>query len=137
MRRPGRLRNGAVRGAVRGGVVAVAVLVVVAAGACGGQDQPPPEVQGGSPERGRLLLTRYGCVSCHTVPGVKGDALVGPPLTAFGRRGYIAGLLPNTGANLQRWIRKPSAVEPGTAMPDLGVTGQDARDIAAYLYTLD
>jgi cytochrome c1 len=27
-------------------------------------------------------------------------------------------------------------VEPGTAMPTLGLTDQQARDAAAYLYTL-
>ncbi|WP_067172041.1 c-type cytochrome [Microtetraspora niveoalba] len=132
MRRPG--------GAAGRRLVVAAALAVLAvcAAACGVGGEPPPEVPGGSPAKGRLLLSRYGCSSCHTVPGVEGaDALVGPPLTAFGRRGYIAGQLPNSGPNLQRWIRKPSAVEPGTAMPDLGVTEQDARDIAAYLFTLD
>jgi cytochrome c1 len=65
------------------------------------------------------------------VPGA--DAEVGPPLTGFGRRGYIAGELPNNPENLQRWIRSPQSVEPGTVMPDLGVTESDARDIAAFL----
>ncbi|MFC4859441.1 c-type cytochrome, partial [Actinophytocola glycyrrhizae] len=80
----------------------------------------------------------YGCGSCHTVPGVDGaDGLVGPPLTRFGARSYIAGALPNTGDNLQHWIRDPQEVEPGTAMPDLDVSELEARDIAAYLLTLE
>jgi cytochrome c1 len=55
----------------------------------------------------------------------------------MGRRGYIAGHLPNNGPNLIRWIRDPQQVDPGNAMPDLGVGDVDARDIAAYLFTLD
>ncbi len=91
-------------------------------------------VPGGHPERGAELIRSYGCASCHTVAGVPGaDADVGPPLTDFGERGYIAGELVNDPDNLQRWIRDPQAVEPGTVMPDLGVTEEDARDIAAYL----
>jgi cytochrome c1 len=35
-----------------------------------------------------------------------------------------------------RWIRDPPGVDAKTAMPRLGVTEPDARDIAAYLYTL-
>jgi cytochrome c1 len=62
---------------------------------------------------------------------------VGPPLNRFGSRSYIAGELANNGANLQRWIRDPRSVEPGTAMPNLGVTAVDAQDIAAYLFTLE
>ena len=64
------------------------------------------------------------------------DAEVGPPLDRYGRRVYIAGRLPNTPENLTAWLRAPQRYEPGGAMPDLGVTDRDARDIAAYLYTL-
>jgi cytochrome c len=62
--------------------------------------------------------------------------MVGPPLTMFARRAYIAGQLSNEPNNLIRWIRDPQAVEPGTAMPNLGVAPAVARDMAAYLYTL-
>jgi cytochrome c1 len=62
---------------------------------------------------------------------------VGPPLENWSRRGFIAGELPNNGANLIRWIMDPQGVEPGTAMPELGVSEEQARDIAAYLFTLD
>ncbi|MFY1671465.1 c-type cytochrome [Plantactinospora sp. WMMB334] len=99
---------------------------------------PPPELREGYPDRGARLIQEYGCGSCHVVPGVRrADGLVGPPLTRFGARSYIAGALPNNAENLQRWIQDPQSVEPGTAMPDLGVTETDARDIAAYLFTLE
>ena len=64
----------------------------------------------------------------------KGTA--GPPLRGFANRNYIAGSLVNSPENLFRWIREPQQVEAGTAMPNLGVTTGEARDIAAYLYSL-
>lgn len=117
-----------------------APLVAVALSACStpGSALPAAETDLGDPSRGQALITDYGCGSCHTVPGVRqADGLVGPPLTSFGKRSYIAGNLPNNADNLQRWIRDPQGVEPGTAMPDLGVPSIDARDIAAYLLTLE
>ena len=90
---------------------------------------------GGDPIRGKLLLGRYSCGACHQMPGVEeADGLVGPPLATFSRRTMIAGLLPNTPSNLVLWLRHPQAVTPGNAMPDLGLTDAQARDIAAYLY---
>ena len=61
---------------------------------------------------------------------------VGPPLAGLASRMYIASVLPNSPANLIRWIEEPTVVDPRTAMPDVGVTPSDARDIAAYLYLL-
>jgi cytochrome c len=92
---------------------------------------------GGDPHTGQLKIRNYGCQSCHTIPGITGaNALVGPPLLHWSKRVYIAGELPNTPENLEHWIQHPTQVEPGTAMPDMGVTEQDSRDIAAYLYSL-
>jgi cytochrome c1 len=94
-------------------------------------------ITGGNPERGPLLMRKYGCVSCHTIPGVVGaNSLVGPPLVHMASRSYIGGVLPNAPDNMIRWIRNPKSVDPLTAMPDVGVTESDARHIAAYLYTL-
>jgi len=92
---------------------------------------------GGNARQGKALLAAYGCGSCHTIPGVP-DArgLVGPPLYFWARRTYIAGELPNTPANLVKWIESPASVEPNTAMPTLGVSEDEARDMAAYLYTI-
>ena len=93
---------------------------------------------GGDPARGEAVIRRVGCGSCHTIPGVRGArGLVGPPLYFFSRRTMIAGELPNTSENLVRWLRDPQQVERGTAMPNLGLTDRQARDVAAYLYTLE
>lgn len=123
--------------ALRGGAV-VLVALLAAVSCARTPPPPPPEIRSGQPERGAALIARYGCGSCHTIPGIdRADGLVGPPLTRFGARSYIAGELVNNADNLQHWIADPQAVEPGTAMPDLGVSAIDAQDIAAYLYTLD
>lgn len=90
-----------------------------------------------SAERGGRAIADFGCGTCHTIPGVRGaDGKVAPPLSWFARRSFIAGQLPNTPENLVRWLKDPPAVEPGTAMPALGLTDAQARDIATYLHTL-
>jgi cytochrome c2 len=92
---------------------------------------------GGNAAAGRDAIRKYGCYACHTIHALDGaHGLVGPPLDGIGRREYIAGELPNTAANLMRWIQHPRSVEPHTVMPEMGVSEQDSRDIAAYLYTL-
>ena len=92
---------------------------------------------GGNVERGRQEIRQYGCASCHTIPGVPGAvATVGPPLDKLSERGYLGGRLANNPANLLLWIRAPQSVDPKTAMPNVGVTERDGRDIAAYLYSL-
>jgi cytochrome c2 len=92
---------------------------------------------GGNARVGREDIRKYGCYSCHTIPGVPGArGLVGPPLDGIRNRQYIAGELPNTADNLMKWIQHPHQVEPHTVMPEMGVSEQDSRDIAAYLYTL-
>lgn len=91
----------------------------------------------GDVERGRLALRQHACHACHAIPGLTGTAAhVGPPLEGLARRHTIAGRLPNTSENLVRWIRAPQAVDGHGAMPDMGVSEQAARDMAAYLGTL-
>ena len=54
----------------------------------------------------------------------------------MGGRAYIGGVLTNTPDHMVRWIVDPQAVDSLTAMPLLGVSPPEAKDIAAYLYTL-
>jgi cytochrome c len=94
-------------------------------------------IAGGDAERGKAAIVTFGCGSCHTIPGIRtAKGMVGPPLLFWSKRTFIAGEVPNTPDYLIRWIEVPQAIEPGTAMPNLGVPEGDARDIAAYLYTL-
>ena len=123
-------------------IVLPAVTLIGCAGPEEGAAPPPPaqigrQSQVGRPQRGAMLITKYGCGTCHEIPGIDGaNGLVGPPLTQIARRSYIAGMLPNSSKNLEHWIRDPQGVVPGNAMPNLGVSARDAADITAYLYTL-
>ena len=92
---------------------------------------------GGNPSYGPPLMRRYGCPTCHVIPGVDGaTGRVGPPLAGVASRSYLGGVLPNTPRNMTLWIRDPRAVDSLTAMPNTGVSEGDARHISAYLYTL-
>jgi cytochrome c len=98
---------------------------------------PVPTVAGGSVDRGRQVIIQYRCGSCHTIPGIHGaHGVFGPPLALIARQTTIAGNFPNQPANLVRWVMAPTSMKPKTAMPDLGLSEQQARDAAAYLYTL-
>jgi cytochrome c1 len=92
-------------------------------------------ITGGDARRGRSAISRYGCGSCHVIPGIHGaTGAVGPDLTHVGQRAVIAGKLVNNPAMMVRWIRHPQQLSPGSGMPDQGVTDGEARDLAAYLY---
>jgi cytochrome c2 len=97
-------------------------------------------VENGDPARGRALIASgvYGCTTCHAVPGMRGvRGVVGPPLDGLARRGFIAGQLPNVPGVLVAFLENPPALVPNTGMPNVGLTPEEARHIAAYLYTLE
>jgi cytochrome c len=91
----------------------------------------------GDAERGRRLLAQHQCGSCHTIPGVpSAGGTRASTLQSFALRSYIAGRIANRPALLARWIAQPDSLVPGTAMPSMGVSPDDARDMAAYLLEL-
>jgi len=111
---------------------AAGLVLMLALAGCAPK-RPPAGVQG-DPERGKIALTQYACQSCHLVPGVPGSQVyVGRPLVGMAGRKVLAGGLPNDQANLARWIRDPQAIDPETAMPNMGVSERDALDMSAYL----
>lgn len=120
--------------------IALSALLPTLLATAGCKDPLPPphlRVPGGDPERGAIAIVSYGCGGCHTIPGIRNArGTVGPPLTDFATRGYVAGVRPNWPRHLVHWIIDPPAISPETAMPALGVSEQESRDIAAYLYTL-
>ena len=114
-------------------------LLLAAPSACGvmPHERDVRQLTGGDPYSGRDRITQYGCDTCHTIPGVPtADATVGPPLTNVARRMYLAGHIENTPENMMRWIQHPRTFDEKTAMPEMGVSERDSRDITAYLYTL-
>lgn len=123
------------------GILSMGVVFILIA--CGEQNQAlsprpePHEIVGADLARGRQLVGEYGCVACHAVPGVKGpNSIVGPSLKNMALRAYIGGVLPMTPDNLVQWLLDPPAFDPRTAMPNMGIKEEEARDIAAFLLTL-
>jgi cytochrome c2 len=93
-------------------------------------------VPGGDIQRGKTEIQAIGCGACHVIDGISAaQGQVGPSLSGVAKRSMLAGVLPNTPENMIRWIEDAPSISPQTAMPNLGVTAQQARDIAAYLYT--
>ena len=127
---------------VRTACIVPALLAAMAVSGCDASSALTGDTEGriaivGDPERGLRVLGQYQCGSCHSIPGVPASRGVnGPTLDAFGKRSYIAGRVPNSAAALTRWIVAPKELVPDTTMPSMGVSPNDARDMAAYLGTL-
>lgn len=101
--------------------------------------QPPPDqrqfVATADAGRGKEIIERVGCGSCHTISGIawpKGE--VGPGLHGLADRALIAGRLPNRPDVVAAYVRDAPAMVPGSAMPAMPVSNAEARDITAYLY---
>jgi cytochrome c1 len=127
------------KGTMNLGYALVTAAVLTVLGSCRDGRELPSYLPrtGGNASAGAVIIAQKGCGSCHTIPGIRGArGLVGPPLLYFSRRTMIAGELPNTPENLVSWIRSPQSVEANTAMPNLGLTDKEARNVTAYLYTL-
>lgn len=120
-----------------------AAIGVALAGACGSSYAPAGDSAGsfgGDPARGRALVASgvYGCTGCHDIPGMSAPhGIVGPPLAGMAERAFIAGQLPNRPDVLVAFLQDPASLVPATGMPDVRLSLEDARHIAAYLYTLE
>lgn len=118
------------------GQAAFIACAILLAG-CGDKGPAAPPA-GGDAAIGKRLIEQYQCGSCHMIPEVAGArGGTGPDLAGFGRRSYIAGRFPNSPDALARWLADPQTMKPGTLMPSLGVSADDARHMAAYLQTLE
>lgn len=121
----------------RAPAIGICLVVSLVAGCRPSATSEASIIAGGDIERGRSAIGKYGCAACHTIPGIRGaNATVGPPLDRIAVRSYLGGHLTNSPDNMMKWIQRPQEVDPKNVMPNMGVTDQDARDIAAYLYTL-
>jgi cytochrome c2 len=95
------------------------------------------ELTGGDVERGKAAFSAHGCGACHSVRNVvTAQGQVGPALDGVAARAFLAGGQPNAPDRMVAWIHHPQALQPGAGMPDSGLTDAEARDVAAYLYTL-
>jgi cytochrome c2 len=115
--------------------LAMALLALACIGGCLKAPPSTDPLTGGNPRAGQQLIARYGCAACHQIKGIaNADSKVGPSLEDIRSSSYVGSVLPNSADNLIKWIMHPRAASPNTAMPELGVTQAEARDMAAYLY---
>jgi len=109
------------------------LIALLALGALAGCSHPAADRRAAA----KALIAAH-CAACHVIPGVAtARGQVGPPLAGIARRQIIAGRLPNTPENLRRFLLHPQSVQPGGAMPELGLTPAQAAVIVDYLSTLD
>ncbi len=77
------------------------------------------------------------CSSCHAIRGTPAQSDVGPDLTHVGSRTTLAGgSIPNTPAELARWITDSQSIKPGNEMPDIPMPPTKLHALVAYLETL-
>lgn len=119
-------------------LIAVTCAGIILIAGCQGDDPEPIEVEGGDPETGAQLIREYGCGECHLIPDIEGaDGGDAPGLQLWPNRAFVAGGLENNPENTRRFIQNPDEIRPGTEMPDLGLSEQEARHITSYLFTLN
>ena len=121
----------------------VAIVLALVVADCGKPSNDPSRagsrrvVQGGDARQGSILIAQFGCGGCHAIPGISNArGVVGPPLGNIADRLIIAGMLANTPENMTAWLEAPQSIVPGNAMPNMGLKPAEARNVAAYLYTL-
>jgi cytochrome c oxidase subunit II len=92
-------------------------------------------------QAGAKFFTTSACIGCHAINGVTttdASRLIGPNLTHFGGRQWIAGgVVDNTPTNLAAWIRDPQTVKNGADMPAFPqLTDDQINELVAYLESL-
>lgn len=100
------------------------------------QQAPPVESADALAQQGKTIFTQSACVGCHTITGISAGH-IGPDLTHFASRARFAGsLMESTPDNLVKWIENPDHMKPGALMPNLGMTGEQSKALAAFLLSL-
>jgi cytochrome c oxidase subunit II len=110
---------------------------------------PPLMVPGAQTdaELGREVFLSKACTACHAIAGTRAQGALGPVLTRYGARPWVAaGAVRNTMENLERWIRHPQSIKPGAlmpgadtpggGMPPTNLTDEEIHLIATYLMSL-
>jgi cytochrome c oxidase subunit 2 len=101
------------------------------------QEQQQPARGGETPSEGQRIFERTACINCHTVAGTPANGTDGPDLThLMSRQTIAAGAVSNTPGNLVAWVYNPAVIKPGSKMPSMGLSIQEAAAVAAYLETL-
>jgi cytochrome c oxidase subunit 2 len=99
--------------------------------------KPAREPATGAERRGRETLLDQSCADCHAIRGTSAQGGVGPDLTHLAARHTLAAsTIPNTAADLRRWLADPQEIKPGAKMPAVPLGGRQLDDLTAYLESL-
>jgi cytochrome c oxidase subunit 2 len=102
-----------------------------------GQERPAAAPAGTAAQRGEQYFLHGACADCHTIRGTSASGVTGPDLTHLASRTTLGALtVPNTPADLKRWIAGSQDLKPGNQMPDLHLSQAELRDLVAYLESL-
>jgi cytochrome c oxidase subunit 2 len=102
-----------------------------------GQERQVSAVNGPTSMRGMVVVTQGACAACHRLRGTVATGRAGPDLThVASRRMLAAGTLPMTRDSLQGWILQPRALKPGSMMPPIALSAEDADAVSYYLASL-
>lgn len=130
------MQTGEYRRTTSGLLLMVPIIVLLAA--CADKRQQPRDITGADAAAGLAVIERLGCAACHQIPGVDWpQGTVGGSLDGFADRSMIAGRFPNQPETLATWVRNAPSMSATTGMPAMPMTSAEARDVAAYLYTLE
>ena len=129
------MQTGSKRSMRFSGILLLPILALLAA--CADKREQPRALTGADARAGLATIERVGCAACHRIPGVDWpQGTVGGSLDGFADRSMIAGRFPNQPDILAVWIRNAPSMSATTGMPAMPITPAEARDVAAYLYTL-
>jgi cytochrome c oxidase subunit 2 len=101
------------------------------------QAQPSPQPTGIAVEGGRLFQSKK-CADCHSVSGIRANAIEkGPSLAHLASRETLGGgISRNTPQSLTLWLTDPQAAKPGNRMPDTPLSAHERDALLAYLESL-
>ncbi len=96
-------------------------------------------VEGTLAAEGEQVYLNAGCTQCHVIDGVwdvQGDRIA-PNLTHVASRHVLGGAsFGNNPEDLSKWLANPSAIKPGTFMPNLELNEDEIVALIEYLGTL-
>ena len=86
---------------------------------------------------GQAIFFSRSCDLCHTIRGTPAAGEVGPDLTHFASRQWMAaGAVRNSREVLERWITNPHDIKPGVHMPSTRFEKGELDHLLAFLEIL-
>lgn len=86
---------------------------------------------------GFKLFQQKTCSNCHAIKGTNLSYTNGPDLThLMSRKTLVAGVLDNNPGNLERWIKEPQQIKPGSKMPNLMLNEAELKLMLKFMEEL-